>query len=186
MCTLEERYDIERNKEVKNIPLPKTLKEQLQKSFDVVAHRAQILLELKEAEFTEDWDTYATLQATLTGIVVEGDVFLHATRSDVPNVGRGECTHEVADDPTVGRDDATLGVIGDTVRTLDSDSSADDEDEVDLRSGAGYGSPQDLLKQLSDFANSRHFTVRRAEGWPVPRGRQARGDPPRGGAGGRD
>ena len=161
MCTLEERYAIERNREVKNIPLLKTLKEQLQKSFDVAAHRAHIRLELKEAELTEDWDKYATLQATLTGILVEGDVFLHATRSDVPNVGRDECTHEVTDDPTIGRDDVTLGVIDDTVRTLDSDSSADDEDEVDLRSGAMYGSPQELLKQLSDYANSRHFTVRR-------------------------
>jgi hypothetical protein len=161
MYTLEERYDIERNREVKNIPLLKTLKEQIQKSFDVAAQTAQIRLELKEAELTEDWDKYAKLQATLTGILVKGEVFLHATRSDVPTVGRDEITLEVIDDPTVGRDDVTLGVVDDTVRTTDSDSNDDDEDEVDLRSGAMHGSPQELLKQLSDFANSRHFTVRR-------------------------
>jgi hypothetical protein len=55
LCTFQERYDIERNREVKNIiPLLKTLKEQIQKSSDVAAEIAEIRLELKEAELTED------------------------------------------------------------------------------------------------------------------------------------
>jgi hypothetical protein len=114
-------------------------------------------------------DKYAKLQAItlkridgVTDVIdVEGEVLLHATRSNVPTVGRADVTLRGIDDPTVERDDVTLGVNDHIVRTSDTDSNDDDEDEVDLRRGAMFSSPQELLKQLSNFANSRHFTVRR-------------------------
>jgi hypothetical protein len=64
----------------------------------VAAETAAIRLELKEAELTEDWDKYAKLQATLTRIDgvtdvidVEGEVFLHATHSDVKDLRNVIC-----------------------------------------------------------------------------------------------
>jgi hypothetical protein len=68
MATTQERYDIERNRVVKNIPLLKMLKALIDKSFNVVAEKAQIVRDLQQAELTEDWDEYETLQTKLTHI----------------------------------------------------------------------------------------------------------------------
>ena len=154
MCTLQERYDVERNRAVKNIPLLKTLREQIQQSCAVAAETAEIRLQLQAAEFSEDWDQYAELEAKLTRIV--GDTDVTAIEVVMPT------TVTVSDDivrttDTVSNDDDEDGILG----TTDTVSNHDAEDELDLRRGAMYRSPNILLKQVSDYANSRHFTVRR-------------------------
>ena len=61
MPTIQERYDIERNRVVKNISLLKALKAQMNETSLVEAEKAQILLELQRSETTEDWDEYDRL-----------------------------------------------------------------------------------------------------------------------------
>ena len=65
MPTAQERYDIERNREIKNVPLLKILKAQIDKSYNAAADIAQIRLELQAASNLEDWDEYAKLQDKL-------------------------------------------------------------------------------------------------------------------------
>jgi hypothetical protein len=90
MATTREKYNIERNKVVKNIPLLKMLKALIDQSFNVEAEKAQILRDLQQAELTEDWDEYETLKTKLTRIegvheiVNEGIALTAATNG--PNV----------------------------------------------------------------------------------------------------
>ena len=53
MPTAQERYDIERKREIKNVPLLKTLKVLID---NAAAHIAQIRLEQQSSEIAEDWD----------------------------------------------------------------------------------------------------------------------------------
>jgi hypothetical protein len=122
------------NRAVKNIPLLKTLKEQIQQSCDVAAETAEIRLQLQAAEFSEDWDKYAELEATLTRI--EGDTDVRA----VEVVMRTTVT--VSDDivrttDTVSNDDEEDDILG----TTDTVSNDDAADELDLRRGAMLRSP---------------------------------------------
>ncbi len=64
MPTTQERYDIERKREVTNLPLLKLLKTQIETSYNVEAGKAQILLALHQAAVTEDWGTYERLLQT--------------------------------------------------------------------------------------------------------------------------
>jgi hypothetical protein len=61
MPTIQERYDIERKRVVKNISVLKALKAQMNEASIVEAEKAQILLELQRSETTEDWDEYDRL-----------------------------------------------------------------------------------------------------------------------------
>jgi hypothetical protein len=49
MPTAQERYDIERNRDIKNVPLLKILKAQIAKSYNAAADIAQIRLEIQGA-----------------------------------------------------------------------------------------------------------------------------------------
>ena len=68
MPTAQERYDIERNREIKNVPLLKILKAQIAKSYNAAADIAQIRLEIQGAANLEDWNEYATLLDKLSHI----------------------------------------------------------------------------------------------------------------------
>jgi hypothetical protein len=62
MPTTRELYDIERTREVKNIPLLKSLKAQLDEQNVVTAQMAQIRGEINNTKSQEQWDTYEKLQ----------------------------------------------------------------------------------------------------------------------------
>ncbi len=53
MPTIQERYDIERKRVVKNISVLKALKAQMNEASIVEAEKAQILLELQRSDTTE-------------------------------------------------------------------------------------------------------------------------------------
>jgi hypothetical protein len=175
MCTPQERYDIERAKEVKNVPLLKTLKELIAKSCNVAAKIAQIRLQLQEAEFAEDWDAYAQLQTTLTHI--EGVDNVKDVHDDVTNVvDEGVLlaarANVATDDLEVVREvvhDAFVLTAGTDERNeATSITSADSNDEddvimndINLRRGSTFASPQLLLLKVSEYATSLNFTVRR-------------------------
>jgi hypothetical protein len=93
MATTQERYDIERNRVVKNIPLLKMLKALIDKSFNVEAEKAQTVRDLQQAEFTEDWDEYETLKTKLTHIESVNDI-----------VNEGIVLTAPVDDPNVAND----------------------------------------------------------------------------------
>ncbi len=90
MPTAQERYDIERNREINNVPLLTILKAQIDKSYNAVADIAQIRLELQAASNLEDWDEYAKLLDKLSHIEevidVTGEVQIEVLPGSVPNV----------------------------------------------------------------------------------------------------
>jgi hypothetical protein len=53
MPTAQERFDIERKREIKNVPLLKTLKALID---NAATHIARIRLEQQSSEIAEDWD----------------------------------------------------------------------------------------------------------------------------------
>jgi hypothetical protein len=65
MPTARELYDFERTREVKNIPLLKSLKAQIEEQNVVSAQLAQIRGEIKKAKSQEEWGTYEKLQQQL-------------------------------------------------------------------------------------------------------------------------
>jgi hypothetical protein len=74
MPTIQERYDIERKRVVKNISVLKALKAQLNEASIVEAEKAQILLELQRSEITEDWDEYDRCEKSNLLVLVHGPV----------------------------------------------------------------------------------------------------------------
>ena len=66
MPTIQERYEIERKRVVKNIALLKELKAQMNEADIVEAKKAEIRLELQRSKTAEDWDEYERLTTTLT------------------------------------------------------------------------------------------------------------------------
>jgi hypothetical protein len=173
MPTIQERYDIERNRVVKNISLLKALKAQMNEASLVEAEKAQILLELQRSETTEDWDEYERLTKKLkqielvnevevvNAVMIEG-VAVTACTNDYPQT-QGIAAHVpivVQEVNPVNRVVTERNVL--TADTDDvTDVASDDDDDDPFDRGCTFPSATDLLHRLSDYAKARNFTVRR-------------------------
>jgi hypothetical protein len=173
MPTAQERYDIERKREIKNVPLLKTLKALID---NAAAHIAQIRLELQSSEIAEDWDEYAKLKSKLSDIEVVIDItddvqigvllpsVTHVSNEPLAEGNRDTEARLIGASPSAG---ALVTTDIECSRQDNSSTSSDSDDEdseptvLDLKRGAMYESPQILLSHLSDYANKHNFTVRR-------------------------
>ena len=77
MSTAQKLYEIERDREVKNIPLLKTLKSQIAEENVRPGQIAQMRLELHQAASLEEWDEYEDLQQRLALLIDQTDAQGH-------------------------------------------------------------------------------------------------------------
>ncbi len=73
MSTAQKLYDIERDREIKNIPLLKTLKSQIAEENARPAQIAHLRIELNQAASLEEWDKYDELQQRLALLIDQTD-----------------------------------------------------------------------------------------------------------------
>jgi hypothetical protein len=177
MPTAQERYDIERKREIKNVPLLKILKALIDKSYNAAPDTAQFRLELQAAEISEDWDEYAKLNNKISLIEqviidITDEVEIEVPLPFVPYVI--DKTRAVGNSDTIAQLQGVLPAAGslptaaiENSQRDDSSTSSDSDEEdceptvLDLKRGSMYASPQILLSHLSDYANKHNFTVRR-------------------------
>jgi hypothetical protein len=170
MPTIQERYEIERKRVVKNIALLKELKAQMNEADIVEAKKAQIRLELQRSETAEDWNEYERLTTTLTEMDEINEVLVDEINEVL--VINGITVHvptTVVQEVNAGIDVETEGHVFTAGTDVTDAALYDDDDDmatsVDLTipfdRGCTFASPKHLLNLVSDFAKARNFTVRR-------------------------
>ena len=168
MPTIQERYEIERKRVVKNIALLKELKAQMNEADIVEAKKATIRLELQRSETAEDWDEYERLTTTLmemdetnevlvddiNEVLVIDDITVH-----VPTAVQE--VNAVIDVETEGYVFTGTDVTDAALYDDDDDMATSEDPTIPFDRGCTFASPKHLLNLVSDFAKARNFTVRR-------------------------
>jgi hypothetical protein len=160
MPTIQERYDIERKRVVKNMSFLKALKAQLNEASIVETEKAQILLDLQRCETTEDWDEYDRLTNKLKQIEVVNEVMIDGV---VVRACTGDSSRTLgiaAHVPVVEQEvDAVNRVVSErNVLTAGTDNLTDaalyDDDDEPFDRGCTFPSPTDSLHRISVFAKT--------------------------------
>jgi hypothetical protein len=144
---------IERDREVKNIPLLKTLKSQIAEENARPAQIAQMRLELHQAASLEEWDKYDDLQQRLALLIDQTDApDCVSTAVITPVIPVTTVTNSVNTVVVVGavpstttRDpDEDLFESGDDDDLFNMETNAPPEDVHDLHVGSIFRTPKDL------------------------------------------
>jgi hypothetical protein len=169
MCTSQKLYEIERDREVKNIPLLKTLKSRIAEENARPAQIAQMRLELHQAASLEESGKYDDLQQRLALLIDQTDApDCVSTAVITPVIPVTTVTNSVNTVVVVGavpstttRDpDEDLFESGDDDDLFNMETNAPPEDVHDLHVGSIFRTPKDLQVMLQDFGKDHKFKVR--------------------------
>jgi hypothetical protein len=177
MPTIQERYDIERKRMVKNTSLLKDLKAQMNEAYIVEAEKPKSCLNYSAPKLQRIGmnDEYERLTAKLTQIHVVNEVVI-AGIVVTAGTDNSAVTHDITAYVPVAVQEVNAVIREVTERNvitagtdLTDIALYDDDDDIPkgvdrsipFDRGCTFASPTDLLDLISDFAKAHNFTVRR-------------------------